>query len=160
MGDKTQKNRGSKTHGRGKKNGRGAGIRGGRGNAGSFGHKFTQFHKKYGDRYFGGHGFTRPQKVLEETVTCNVGDLDRLVDNLEDEHVTQDGDVTVLDLDAAGIDKLLGGGKVHRAVQVRVAETTDKALDKVEGEGGRIELLETDEDEESSDEGEEPPSSD
>lgn len=148
MGDKTQKKRGSKTHGRGKKKGRGAGIRGGRGNAGSFGHKFTQFYQKYGERYFGGHGFTRPQKVLEETVTCNVGDLDRLADNLDDEFVSQDGDVTILDLDAAGIDKLLGGGKVHRAVQVRVAETTDKASEKIQAEGGSIEVLETEDDEE------------
>ncbi len=147
MGKKTQKKRGSKTHGRGKKKGRGAGIRGGRGNAGSFGHKFTHFYQKYGERYFGGHGFTRPQKVLEETVTCNVGDLDRLVDNLDDDFVSQEGDVTVLDLDAAGIDKLLGGGKVHRAVKVRVADTTDKAQEKIQAEGGTIEVLETDEDE-------------
>lgn len=152
MGDKTQKRRGSKTHGRGKKKGRGAGIRGGRGNAGSFGHKFVHYRKKYGERYFGDHGFTRPDAVVTETVTCNVGDLERLIDNLEDAHVSQDGDTTVIDLDAAGIDKLLGGGKVHRPIRVRVAETTDKALAKIQDTGGDIEVLETEDDEAGSDE--------
>jgi large subunit ribosomal protein L15 len=146
MGKKKSKNRGSRLHGRGKKKGRGAGIRGGRGNAGVDGHRQQKIVKEHGKDYFGSHGFNRPQKVVEETVTCNVGDLGRLLDELDG--VEEDGDTFVVDLGEAGVDKLLGGGRVHRPFEVRVPETTDKAIDKVEAEGGEITVLDDGESEE------------
>lgn len=149
---KKSKKRGSREHGRGRKKGRGAGIRGGRGNAGAGGHRRTAIFKEHGTDYFGSSGFTRPQKVIEETVTCNVGDLLGLKDDLTEEGFTEeDGDVLVIDLDAAGYDKLLGGGRVHEAYRVRVEETTDKAVAKIEETGGDVEILESD-DEEASEE--------
>ncbi|MDX1611046.1 MAG: uL15 family ribosomal protein [Candidatus Thermoplasmatota archaeon] len=152
---KVQKKRGSREHGRGRKAGRGAGLRGGKGNAGSFGHKFIQFHKKYGDRYFGGHGFKRPQCVVQEDVTCNVGDLERLIPELEEQgFVSEEGDVTVVDLNEAGYDKLLGAGKVHRAVKVLVDSHTDNALSKLEAQGGAIEVTAEEEEEQDEDGGE------
>lgn len=151
---KKSKKRGSREHGRGRKKGRGAGIRGGVGNAGADGHRKQKLVKEHGKDYFGRDGFTRPDKVVEETVTCNVGDLGRLVDELAEEgHAEEDGDAFTLDLDAAGIDKLLGGGRVHRTFQVRVSDTTDKAIEKLEDVGGDVEVLDdgdADEDAESS----------
>jgi large subunit ribosomal protein L15 len=144
---KKQKKRGSREHGRGKKAGRGAGLRGGRGNANPNGsRKLTTFEEK-GTDYFGGHGFTRPPEVVEETVTMNVGDLLDEVDDLAEEgFVDEEGDTMVVDLEAAGIDKLLGAGRVHKTYEVRVPQTTDKAHDKIEANGGSIEVTEPDED--------------
>lgn len=151
---KVQNNRGSREHGRGRKAGRGAGLRGGRGNANPNGsRKLTTFEEK-GTDYFGGHGFNRPPCVVEETVTMNVGDLLDEVDDLaEAGFVDDDGDTTVVDLEAAGIDKLLGAGRVHKTYQVRVPQTTDKAVDKIESNGGAVEVTEP-EDEESADDSE------
>lgn len=151
---KVQKNRGSREHGRGKKAGRGAGLRGGRGNANPNGtRKLTTFKEK-GTDYFGGHGFNRPQCVVEETVTVNVGDLLDEVDDLaEAGFVDEDGDVPVVDLEAAGVDKLLGAGRVWNAYEVRVPETTEKAVDKIESQGGSVRVTQL-EDEETPDEGE------
>ncbi len=145
---KKSKKRGSREHGRGRKKGRGAGIRGGRGNAGSDGHRKTQIHKEHGTDYFGRDtGFTRPDAVVEETAACNVGDLARLIDELdEDGHVDRDGDTITVDLDEAGYDKLLGAGRVHHTFAVRVKEATDKALEKIEANDGAIEILQTEED--------------
>lgn len=152
---KKSKKRGSREHGRGRKKGRGAGIRGGRGNAGSDAHRRSKIYKEHGRDYFGSSGFNRPQKVVEEDVTCNVGDLGRLVDELADQgHAEEGEDAITLDLEAAGYDKLLGGGRVHRTFEVRVSDTTDKALEKIQGQGGNVEVLEDEaEDEDPDDEG-------
>lgn len=148
---KVQKKRGSREHGRGRKAGRGAGLRGGRGGAQRGGAKKIQTIKEKGKDYWGGHGFNRPQKVIEETVAINVGDLRRKLEDLEaDGHVTYDGETPVVDLDAAGVDKLLGGGRVHQSFQVKVTQTTDKAIEKLEANGGEIELLEDENDDEGS----------
>lgn len=153
---KKSKKRGSREHGRGRKKGRGAGIRGGRGNAGSDAHRRSKIYKEHGRDYFGSSGFNRPQKVVEEDVTCNVGDLARLLDTLEEEgHVEEDEDGFTVDLDAAGYDKLLGGGRVHHTLRVHVEDATDKALEKIQDQGGEVEVIE-DETEADEAEGEEP----
>ena len=63
------------THGRGKKGGRGAGLRGGRGNAGLLKHRHMHMTKNMPD-HFGRHGFKRPQSILKKDKTINVGDLE------------------------------------------------------------------------------------
>jgi large subunit ribosomal protein L15 len=152
---KKQKKRGSREHGRGKKAGRGAGMRGGRGNANPNGSRKLTTFKEKGTDYFGGHGFNRPPEVVEETVTMNVGDLLDEVDNLAEEgHVDDGGDVTTVDLEVAGIDKLLGAGRVFKTYEVRVPQTTDKARDKIEANGGSIEVTEPEDEEDASDEAE------
>ncbi len=140
---KVQNKRGSREHGRGKKAGRGAGKRGGRGNANPNGSRKLTTFKEKGTDYFGGHGFNRPQSVVEETHTMNVGDLIDDVDALaEDGHVDEEEDTTVVDLEAAGIDKLLGAGRVHKTYEVRVPDATDKALAKIEAQGGTVDVTE------------------
>ena len=62
------------THGRGKKAGRGAGLRGGRGNAGLLKHRFM-YMTKYMPDHFGRHGFKRPQGIIKKDIIINVGDL-------------------------------------------------------------------------------------
>ncbi len=152
---KKSKKRGSREHGRGRKKGRGAGIRGGRGNAGANKHRRTKLYKEHGTDYFGDYGFNRPQSMVEEDTTTNVGDLARLAKNLEEDgHADPEADPIVVDLDAAGYDKLLGGGRVHHAFHVHVSDATDKARSKLEAEGGNVEL--TDDGDNPADEGNEP----
>jgi large subunit ribosomal protein L15 len=137
---RVHKMRGSRENGRGRKKGRGSGLRGGKGNAGSFGHKYVHYLKTYGPRYFGKHGFKRPQSIQRDVRAVNVGDLERLAHQLEKEGLVRyEGNVAVVDLAAAGYDKLLGGGTVHRAYKVRVASATAGATEKLGATGGSIE---------------------
>ncbi|MBN1110011.1 MAG: 50S ribosomal protein L15 [Methanomassiliicoccales archaeon] len=138
MVSRTEKFRGSRTHGRGKKAGRGAGMRGGKGNAGLHKHK-TQYMLKYMPEHFGRHGFKRPQKMVSAKITINVGDLEQVLDVMKVQGVAveKDGQMTV-DLTALGVDKLLGSGRVGIPIVVSVAETTALAKAKVEEAGGHI----------------------
>ena len=107
MPSRTKKFRGYRTHGRGKKSGRGAGIIGGHGKAG-YGKTGKIGMLKYEPDYYGRHGFKRPQCMVE------------------------------VDLTEAGIDKLLGTGNIEVAVNVTVAEASEKAREKVAAAGGSI----------------------
>ncbi|HSV42474.1 MAG TPA: uL15 family ribosomal protein [Methanomassiliicoccales archaeon] len=138
MVSRTEKFRGSRTHGRGKKSGRGAGKRGGRGNAGLHKHK-AQYMLKYMPDHFGRHGFKRPQKMVSAKITMNVGDLEQILDVMKAQGtaVEKDGKISV-DLASLGVDKLLGNGQISTPFEVLVAETTALAKAKVEEAGGHI----------------------
>jgi len=126
---KTKKFRGKMTHGRGKKAGRGAGLRGGRGNAGLHKHRYatTVIWEKNGYRHFGRVGFKRHTTLVSAKEVTNVG---RLEENFPGQ--------TTIDLTAAGVDKLLGAGSVSKALTVTVAEATDSAVAKIEAAGGKV----------------------
>jgi len=138
MVSKTSKYRGSRTHGRGKKAGRGAGLRGGRGNAGLHKHKWIST-VKYDPEHFGRHGFKRPQSVVSSKVTINLSDLEQALPRLAEEGaaVEKDGKWSV-DLAKLGIDKLLGSGKVTKALVVKVAEASGNAEEKLKAAGGEL----------------------
>jgi large subunit ribosomal protein L15 len=138
MVSRTDKFRGSRTHGRGKKAGRGAGKRGGRGNAGLHKHK-VQYMLKFMPDHFGRHGFKRPQKMVSAKITMNVGDLEQILDAMKAQGtaVEKDGKMTV-NLTVLGVDKLLGNGRVSMPLEVEVSETTALAKAKVEEAGGHI----------------------
>ena len=127
--DKTKKRRGSRTHGRGKKAGRGAGLRGGRGNAGLHKHKYT-YVLKYMRDYFGRKGFKRPFDRKEVKV-INVGDIERLFPNREE-----------INLKEEGFDKLLGKGEIKTKVKIIVPKATDRAIRKIEEKGGEVVIIE------------------
>ena len=114
MPSRTHKLRGSRTHGRGKKHGRGAGGRGGTGNAGLHKHKFKTL-VKYMPDHFGRHGFTRHAQKHEVSV-INLDELAHRVADFEAAgHAKRSGSAVEVDLTAAGIDKLLGGGRIPAA---------------------------------------------
>ncbi len=133
-GGKAKKMRGSMTHGRGKKAGRGAGLKGGRGRAGANKHRFLQLqvlggkHAHLAARPWGRTGFTSKSRS-EVDVTINVGDLGRY-------------DGTDIDLTADGFTKLLGSGRIDAALTVKVAKATDSAVAKIEAAGGSVVLAE------------------
>jgi large subunit ribosomal protein L15 len=136
MVSRTRKFRGSRTHGRGKKAGRGAGLRGGRGNAGLHKHKWISV-VKYCPDYFGHHGFKRPQSVVTGKVTMNLSEVEQSLPALSRDGVAEqrDGKWTV-DLTKIGVDKLLGSGRVKTPMSIRVAEASGKAEAKLKEIGG------------------------
>jgi len=138
MPSRTNKFRGGRTHGRGKKSGRGAGKQGGHGNAGLHKHK-TMTVLKYDPMHFGRHGFKRPQKMVSAKITLNVGDLDEKLDELlrQGFAAKENGKVKV-NLANMGVDKLLGFGKTVNSYEVVVAEFSEKAKEKLEAAGGSI----------------------
>jgi large subunit ribosomal protein L15 len=143
---KTEKHRGSRTHGRGKKAGRGAGKRGGRGNAGLLKHKFNWV-VKYDPDHFGRKGFKRDPSLVEETVIVNVGDLQsNLARFLEAGIATREGKKLEVDLEKAGVSKLLGAGSIKTPMTIIVPTATARAIQKVEKVGGTVELTDEGED--------------
>tara|TARA_B100000965_G_scaffold124727_1_gene103307 strand:+ start:4941 stop:5366 length:426 start_codon:yes stop_codon:yes gene_type:complete len=133
MGIKANKHRGrNRYHGRGKKAGRGAGKRGGRGLAGINKHR-VMTRIKYMPKHWGMHGFNRHPSLRNVNVTANVSQLEQLA-----------GDKDSVNLTEMGIDKLLGSGRISKALTVIVSEASAKAVEKIEAAGGS---LETDSDE-------------
>ena len=118
------------THGRGKKGGRGAGLRGGKGNAGLMKHKHM-YMTKYMPDHFGRHGFKRPQSIVKKDKTINVGQLEELFPGKND-----------IDLGKEGFDKLLGGGKLNNKIKIKVDSASEKAVEKVKDKGGEVILPE------------------
>jgi len=116
------------THGRGKKGGRGAGLRGGRGNAGLLKHKYM-YMLKYMPDHFGRHGFKRPQSILKKDITINVGELEEKFPGKKN-----------IDLSKEGVDKLLGSGIVNSSIKIKVGSASQKAMDKVKEKGGEVAL--------------------
>ncbi len=137
---RTEKLRGSRTHGRGKKAGRGAGKRGGRGNAGLLKHKFNWM-VKYDPDHFGRKGFKPHPSLKHENVIINVGDLQsNLSKFLETGIATREGKNLVMDLTKVGVTKLLGAGSIKTPMTIKVPEATDRAREKVEKVGGKLVL--------------------
>ena len=114
------------THGRGKKAGRGAGLRGGRGNAGLHKHKFM-YMLKYMPDHFGRHGFKRPPSVIKKEKTINVGELEEQFPGKKEINLTKEG-----------FDKLLGAGNVTSTLKITVQKASAKAVEKIGGKGGEV----------------------
>lgn len=141
MPSRTRKLRGSRTHGRGKKHGRGAGGRGGTGNAGLHKHKF-KWMIKYDPDHFGRHGFIR--HALKPTVTAiDLEELKTRVAEFEAQgHAKRASGGIEVDLTAAGITKLLGSGQISSAFKITVGAASEQARAKVEEAGGSVILPE------------------
>jgi large subunit ribosomal protein L15 len=137
---KSAKRRAHTTHGYGsmKKN-RGAGNKGGVGNAGS-GKKADQ--KKpsiHPGKYFGKRGF---HSVHSEKIAISVYELSKNVSKFEKKGaLTKEGDLYNLDLGKAGVQKLIATGNVNGKFNIRVDAASPKAVEKVEKAGGKVELL-------------------
>lgn len=140
---KSSRHRGSWTHSHGeKKKHRGAGSRGGRGNAGSGKRgdakkpsfwKLKNFNK-------GKKGFTNPTTSKINTITLS--DLNSSIQKLTIEGLaTKKGDIFSVNLDAIKIDKLLGTGKPLFAFNIVVSFATESAIKKVELAGGKVDII-------------------
>jgi len=138
MVSRTSRFRGSRTHGRGKKAGRGSGLRGGRGNAGLHKHKWIWI-VKYDPDHFGHHGFKRPQSVVQSKVTINLSQVEQSLKAFSKDGIAveKDGKWTV-DLTKLGVDKVLGSGRISTPISIKVTEASASALEKLKEAGGSI----------------------
>ena len=126
------------THGKGKKGGRGAGLRGGRGNAGLCKHKFM-YMNKYMPGHFGVHGFKRPQGILKEDKIINVGEIEERFPGKKTINLTEEG-----------YDKILGAGQIKSKLKITVNSASEKAINKIKEQDGEIILSSEDSSEEES----------
>ena len=136
-GGRAKRFRGNHTHGRGKKAGRGAGLKVGRGRAGANKHRFLQLqilggkHEHLAAKRWGRIGFKfRSRNGNPKPVAVNVGDL----------AVRWPGQAEV-DLKAQGIGKLLGSGDIAHKVSVKVDHASAGAIEKVKAAGGSVTVL-------------------
>ncbi|MHA1137051.1 MAG: uL15m family ribosomal protein [Candidatus Thorarchaeota archaeon] len=122
---------------------RASGQRGGKGMAGSKKHHYIRTMME-NPRYFGKWGFKRPQKLLDDLVVLNIGEIDEAADKLVEKGVaTMTGKRYNIDVSQLGIDKILGSGKVTRKLNLTgVKSISVRAREKVTGVGGTIDLPE------------------
>lgn len=130
--------RGSRTHGRGHKAGRGKGKRGGTGNAGWHKHKFKYMLKYFPD-HFGRHGFKRPQGIVQEVKVINISDVEENLSKylLSSAAKQIEGKIQV-DLGSLGFDKLLASGKATLPLTIIVPIASKTAVEKVKKAGGVV----------------------
>jgi large subunit ribosomal protein L15 len=134
---KVHSQRGKRTSGHGgAQKHRGSGSRGGRGNAGTLKHKQIKTIKT--GRVFGKVGFKRHQSLIKKANTINVSEIDRSVEVWlsEDKAKKTSGGFSV-DLTPLGYDKVLGGGKITRKIDITAASFSAFAKSKIEAAGGK-----------------------
>jgi large subunit ribosomal protein L15 len=90
--------------------------------------------------YFGKHGFHSPQAKNRIESTINLQRLDQLSTGKE------------INLTELGYTKLLGTGKINKALTIQVAAASKSAITKVEAAGGRLILPEAEAEAEASEE--------
>ena len=128
---------GSRTRGRGHKKGRGAGLRGGRGNAGC--HKTKRIMYERVGRVWGAHGFKRPQTVVMANNAINLKVIEENASEWVDQgNASKKGKIVSIDLKEMGYDKLLGTGVPSQAYKITISAASAKAVEKVEAAGGEI----------------------
>ncbi len=136
---KSRRKRGSTTHGYGsKKKHRGAGSRGGRGNAGTGKRGQQKMPSVWKNKYLGQHGFTR--NVSEPEInTINIIDLERKIDTfVEEGNAKKTKDVYEINLEDIGYQKLLGKGRATKKMKITAKSASEKAVEKVQNAGGEF----------------------
>jgi len=86
-------------------------------------------------KYFGKHGFHSPQSIHSKENAIN---LNKLVEIAQAE--------TKINLTEMGYTKLLGTGKVTKALTITVPACSKTATEKIEAAGGKV-ITETEEEE-------------
>jgi large subunit ribosomal protein L15 len=124
---KIRKRRGSRTQGYGKV--------GQHRKTGSHGNRKVGRHKhlwsyviRYEPDYFSKKGFTSPKSLKQKTKVINVGKLDEIAEKVK----------TVVDLEKLGYTKLLGTGKVTKALSVKIPSYSKSAAEKIKEAGGQV----------------------
>ena len=134
---KVTKYRAHTTHGGGhRKKRRGAGSRGGRGNAGT-GKRAGQKVAGLKEKALGTRGFTS-KTLVQKAVTLNyftAKTLDKLV---EKKFITRENDLYSIDLAKLGYQKLLSTGNVKLKLKIKVEKFTPRAEEKIKAAGGEI----------------------
>src|SRR3989344_1751304 len=138
---KSVKFRGHVTHGWGsRKKRRGAGSRGGRGNAGT-GKRAGQKKAGMKNRVLGRVGFrAREVRLSQNICTINVGNLTKsFLENAVSKGFAQkEKDHYVLDFNKLGYQKLLGTGEAASKLKITVERCSQKEKKKIKEGGGEV----------------------
>ena len=133
---KVRKQRGSRYMGWGQVGQhRKSGGRGGKGGAGERKHFWIRTVKYEPERYLK-KGFLPPSSKVPKVKTINVGELTELAMNALTDYGIKGGNE--LDLTSMGIGKVLGRGKIAVPLNLKVAQITSSAQEKIEEAGGSI----------------------
>ena len=123
---------GSRTHGFGShKKHRGKGSKGGKGYAGSTGHRKTWL-MKYEPDHIGKSGFKSlgQRNICREKIKAvNISDLQKLAE--------RNGMEKEVDVDKLGYNKVLGKGKIEKPLIIKAAYFSGKAKERIEAAGGK-----------------------
>lgn len=138
---KISKMRGSRTCGGGcSKKRRGAGHRGGRGNAGSGKEKKQKatWFQIYKPNHLGKYGFQRADFLRSDELGINVSYLDQHVDELVAQGCVEFEDKTmIVDVTKIGYQKVLGSGQITKPLVVKASSFSGRAIEKIEQAGGK-----------------------
>jgi len=135
---KTGKKRGSRSCGYGNaQKHRGAGSRGGRGNAGRGKHKQVKLHIEH-PKYFGKKGFKRHPSIIKDQKVLNLSDIEHMLENwLKDGKAKKEKDIYIIDVTKLGFQKILGAGKISHAIHITAESFSKSAKGKIEKAGGK-----------------------
>lgn len=111
---------------------RASGHKGGLGVSGMMKHHYSSLLKDEPDHF--GHNSTHPPHPNVTRKWASVRDLNDLFAKFGKE----EGGKKIIDLNAAGYDKLLGGGKVTTAYSVKIGRFTASAEEKIKAVGGEV----------------------
>ncbi len=102
--------------------------------AGSKGYRKVGMHKhrwsivsNLDEHYFGKHGFHSPQSLHTKVNAINLNKLDDLAQNQ-----------TTINLTEMGYTKLLGTGKITKALTITVPACSAAAAEKIQAAGGKV----------------------
>jgi large subunit ribosomal protein L15 len=110
-------------------------MRGGKGKAGGRKHFWIRT-VKYEPERFMKKGFKPPSSLKPTPETINVGELEALALKVLGINELKEG--SELDLNAMGIEKLLGRGSIHTPLNITVSSYSSRAQEKIEAVGGKI----------------------
>jgi large subunit ribosomal protein L15 len=116
-----------------------SGSHGGKGAAGLGKHEWT-WTIKYAPTWYGKKGFNPPR--IRAGYTPKIVNLLHVAEILEDlerkGRLSYEGDIPVINLEAMGIHKLLGEGRISRPVKIIVPKASESAIRKIEEAGGAV----------------------
>jgi large subunit ribosomal protein L15 len=128
------------THGWGsRKKHRGAGSRGGRGNAGR-GKRSDHKKQSYTSRgiFLGRTGFTSHSRTKKQSA-INVGTLQEHIDNFtKTGKIEKKGDIYIINAKKVGYGSILGSGTLRVKLEVTAPHVSKKAEEKITAAGGKV----------------------
>jgi large subunit ribosomal protein L15 len=94
---------------------------------------------KHEPEYFGKRGFKSPKALKSQVNVVNVGQLEEIVTKLElEKKLEKKSGKPFLNLEKLGYHKLLGAGRLTKAITVKVPFCSERAAQKVKEAGGKV----------------------
>ncbi len=136
---KCRKLRASRTHGWGSpKKHRGAGSRGGVGNAGAGKKGQQNMTTKHNQGLrIGNYGFKKPPATLNNPRTINLDDIEKHIEKYVAKSIAkQEKGITQIDAGKLGCDKVLARGRLTKKLKITAKEFSKSAIEKIKKAGG------------------------